>query len=128
MTTPDQYGMSMGSTAPHNGAYDVPGGAGGHLPEFSTGISGETDPNKTASVFNLNADSARYNAMVPRQFGPTSVLQTVVRNPGGNGMSAGQAARRWADGSPQGNPNGMAQSSFEKAVLLKMAGQDSGVE
>lgn len=123
----DDYGFSP-NPVESNGAYEVPGGSGGHLPEFSKGITGETDPANTASVFSLNRDSARFNAMVPHQFRPSSVLQPIQSNPGGNGMSAGQAARRFADGTSMGNPNGMAESSFQKAALLKLAGQDTGIE
>jgi hypothetical protein len=125
---PGEYGFSAGSTAPNNNAYGAPGESGGHLPSFQTGISGETNPENTASVFNLSRDSARFNSLVPHQFTPQSTLLAIQRNPGGNGMSAGQAARRWADGSPMGNPNGIAEDSFQKAALLRMAGQDSGIE
>lgn len=122
-----EYGFSSGSTAPNNNAYGDPGESGGHLPSFQTGITGETNPANTASVFNLDRNAARFNAMVPHQMRPT-FLTPVMKNPGGNGMSAGQAARRWADGTPIGNPNGIAEDGLQKAALLKMAGQDTGIE
>lgn len=90
--------------------------------EFGTGMVG--DPGSAAS--SLNADSARQNAMVPHSFQSQSVLQSRMQNPGGNGMSAGDASRRLADGTPLGSVNGTSESSFEPSAMLRLQGVDSG--
>jgi hypothetical protein len=88
--------------------------------EFATGQVG--DPGNAAS--SLNQDSQRWN--LSAQFRPTSVLQPVMRNPGGLGMSAGDASRRLADGTYMGSVNGTSISSFEPAAMLRLTtGQDA---
>jgi hypothetical protein len=125
MTPDDPYGFNANPNA--SAQPSARGASSPRAPDFSTGITGETDVDNTASVFSLNRDAARFNAQVPHQMRPT-FLTPIQRNPGGNGMSADQAARRFADGTPMGNPNGISASSFQKAALLRMAGQDSGIE
>jgi hypothetical protein len=90
-------------------------------PEFNTGITG--DPG-TAEA-SLDADADRFNNLSPHQFVPTSVLQPIESNPGGNGMSAGDAARRTITGEYMGSVNGMSASSFQPAAMLRMSGLDS---
>jgi hypothetical protein len=113
--------------------YSEPGatlGNSGRTAQFSTGQTG--DPGNIAASASqdpgLNLNSAQFNGQVSAGVGrPTSVLQNVMPNPGGNGMSAGQAARRFADGTPIGNPNGIAADQLERAALLRMTGQDTGI-
>ena len=114
------YGFSP-NPVPSNGAYGEPGQ---RLPDFSTGINGETDPGNVAS--SLNQTSARFNAQVPTGYRPSSLTPVMRRS--ANGMSADQAALRFADGTPMGTPNGQAADQFERAALLRLAGQDTGIE
>lgn len=120
-------------TRPYAGP-DAAGGNAGRGGEFATGITG--DPGNLAGVASEVANSERFNAQVPHQFGqfaqvspggyrPSSVLTPFGRNPGGNGMSAGDAARRWADGSYMGSVIGTSVSSFEPAAMLRASGQDA---
>lgn len=117
-------------TRPYAGP-DATGGNAGRGGEFATGITG--DPGSLAGVASEVANSERFNAMVPHQFGqvapggyrPSSVLTPFGRNPGGNGMSAGDAARRWADGTPMGSVNATSLSSFEPAAMLRASGQNA---
>jgi hypothetical protein len=95
---------------------DATGGNAGRTGEFSTGITGATVVPGSES---LTAASARYNAQVPTQYRPTSVLQPIMRR-SANGMSAD--TRRWADGTPMGSVNGTSESSFEPAAMLRLSG------
>jgi hypothetical protein len=113
-----------------NTAPDPSAGVGSRLDGFSTGVRG--DASSAAGVGSEIANSARYNAMVPRQVGsagltvrPTSVLQSLSTNPGGLGMSAGDSARRMYNGQYLGSVVGTSESSFEPSALLRMSGQDS---
>jgi hypothetical protein len=49
----------------------------------------------------------------------------MTRNPGGNGMSASDAARRTIDGQYLGSVNGSSASSFEPAAYLRLTGENS---
>lgn len=89
------------------------------VPDSSVGVGSRTGafygpPEGIAGTASLNADSARFQANVPRSFMPSSVLTPLnySNNPGGNGMSADMAARRFADGTPMGSVNGTSESSF----------------
>jgi hypothetical protein len=121
--------MAAGFTAdgqpsrPYSSPEQVPAGAEFRSREFATGTTG--DPGSAAS--SLNEDSARYNLLTPKQFTPTSVLQPITKNPGGNGMSAADASRRLADGTPLGSVNGTSASSFEPAAMLRLAGQQDAI-
>ena len=108
-----------------------PGQTGGSVPEFSTGITG--DPSSVATVagqdHHLNINAQQFNAQVSPGVRPTSVLQPIMRNPGGLGMSAADAARRTFDGQYLGSVNGTSVSSFEPTALRRLAtGQDTGIE
>ena len=99
--------------------------------QLQLGASG--DPDNTATVAaqpdaGLTADSLQFRAMTPRGYRPSSVLTPIGsdNNPGGLGMSAGDAARRLPDGTYVGSINGQSESSFEPSALLKMqSGLDS---
>jgi hypothetical protein len=98
-------------------------GATGRTAQFTTGITG--DPGSAAGVQSEIADTDRFNAMVPHQFRPSSVLTPIMKNPGGLGMSTGDAARRTADGTYLGSVNGTSASSFEPSALLRLSEADS---
>lgn len=105
---------------------------GGNAPrsaEFSTGQAG--DPGHIASVRNqdpgLSLSSMQFNAQTPAGVRATSVLQPIMRNPGGNGMSAADAARRLPTGQYLGSINGTSQSSFEPAAMLRITGQQDAL-
>jgi hypothetical protein len=105
--------------------YSGPDQLGGNAPRsaaFSIGHLG--DPGNAAT--SLNQDSARWNP--PGGFRPTSVLQSVMRNPGGLGMSAGDASRRLVTGQYLGSVNGTSESSFQPAAMLRLNGDDTGIE
>lgn len=91
------------------------------------GAAGDPDNIATATArpdAGLTADSPQWRAMTPKGYTPSSILTPIGRNPGGNGMSAADASRRWADGSYMGSPIGTSESSFEPAALLRMTGLD----
>ena len=96
--------------------------------ELQRGIAG--DPDNIATVTTrpsagLLADSAQWSSAGAAGYRPTSVLQPIMTNPGNLGMSAGDAAHRLPDGTFLGTGNGMAESSFEPAAMLKMSGLNS---
>lgn len=111
--------------------YSAPSQLGGNAPrsaQFTTGFHGDPDNTATATTrasTSLTADSLQFNSMVPGGVRPTSVLQPIQRNPGGNGMSAADAARRFADGTPMGSVNGTSESSFEPSAMLRLSGLDA---
>src|SRR5689334_1823664 len=97
------YGADSAPSRPFSAPGQYPGPA--RSQELQRGIDG--DPDNTASVTSqpaatLTQNSLQFNSLVPGGVRPTSVLQPIQRNPGGNGMSAGDAARRFADGTPMG--------------------------
>lgn len=105
-------------------------GAAGRTGEFSTGTTGEQDPGNVATAAgqdpHLNLNGQQFNDQVPAGVRPTSVLQPLMRNPGGLGMSAGDAARRTITGQYLGSVNATSVSSFEPSAMLKLAaGQDA---
>ena len=113
--------------------YSEPGatlGNAGRTGQFNTGQTGEQDPGNIASVLSAAPDpslvsrSLQFNSQVTGAR-PTSVLQPLMRNPGGNGMSAADAARRTVTGQYLGSVNGTSQSSFEPAAMLRLSGLDS---
>ncbi len=120
MATPIQptrlrpYGGSPGSTAGESRSNS-----------FSTGAA-PVDPGNSAGVQSEVYNSEQYNALVPHQWRPTSVLQNPMTNPGGNGMSAADAARRTINGTYLGSIDGTSASSFEPAAMLRLTtGQDA---
>lgn len=145
MAGPGEYGLSYDPSASARPPaltdeglptrpYATPDQLGGATPrgqEFDTGRAGETDPGRTASIRNnqdpgLSLSSQQFRAQVPVGVRPTSVLQPIMRNPGGNGMSAGDAARRMVDGTYLGSINATSASSFKPSAMLRLAtGQDS---
>jgi hypothetical protein len=105
--------------------YSSPEMLAGNAPrsaEFNTGQAG--DPGNIASVRNqdpsLSLNSEQFNGQVPAGVRPTSVLQPLMKNPGGLGMSAGDAARRLPTGQYMGSVNGTSESSFEHAAMLRL--------
>ena len=97
--------------------------------QMQLGAAGDPDNIATATArpdAGLTADRLRqWRAMTPKGYTPGALILTPIgRNPGGNGMSAADASRRWADGSYMGSPIGTSESSFEPAALLRMTGLD----
>jgi hypothetical protein len=112
--------------------YSAPDQLGGNAPRSAELLKGAFgDPGSIASIRNqdpgLNINSQQFNQQVAQDaVRPMSVLQPIMRNPGGNGMSAGDAARRTFDGQYLGSVNGTSQSSFEPSALLRLTtGQDA---
>ena len=85
-----------------------------------TGLNQTGDLAGNASI---NADSERFNALVPRQFSQHSVLQTAM--PSANGMSETDA-RRMLPGMPGLLPtqNGSSPSSYQQGIYMRLAGQN----
>lgn len=107
--------------------YANPGQLGGNAPrtqQFSTGISG--DPGSAAGSLSEIADSARYNAMIPRQFSQHSVLQTSM--PSSNGYSSRDYQERMLPGlaKPLPSANGTSQDSYDKSLIMRLNGLDEG--
>jgi hypothetical protein len=118
-------------TRPYASPDQVPAGAEFRSNAFRTGVL--SDPGSAASSLNqdpgLTLNSQQFNAQVPAGVRSSSVLTPIMRNPGGLGMSAGDAARRLPDGTYMGSVIGTSQSSFEPAVMRRiMTGQDTGIE
>ncbi len=113
-------------------AYSGPDQLGGNASRsdsFATGTQGD-DPGNTATAtvrpnVGLTADSLQFRAQTPAGYRPSSVLTPIMKNPGGNGMSAGQAALRFPDGTSMGNANGISADQLETSALLKMSGLNS---
>lgn len=111
--------------------YSGPDQLGGNAPRsvsFETGQAGDPDNTATATVrpnVGLTADSLQFRAQTPAGYRPSSVLVPIMKNPGGNGMSASQAALRFPDGTSMGNANGISADQLESAALLKMSGLNS---
>jgi hypothetical protein len=111
--------------------YSGPAMTGGNAPRsasFQTGRAGDPDSAATVTTrasSSLTADSLQFNAAVPQGVRPTSVLQPIESNPGGLGMSAGDAARRTVTGQYLGSVNGTSQSSWEPAAMLRLSGQNA---
>jgi hypothetical protein len=108
--------------------YSGPGQLGGNSPRsvaFATGQAG--DPGHAATSLGqdpgLTMNSMQFNGQVPTGVRPTSVLQPLMRNPGGNGMSAGDAARRLPTGQYLGSVNGTSADSFEPSAMMRLTGQ-----
>ena len=133
---PGASALPHGSTAsgqpvrPYASPDQVPQGTEFRSNAFATGQRGETDPGNTASIRNnqdpgLNLSSAQFNSQVGG-YRPTSLLQGIEKNPGGLGMSAGDAARRLPTGEYLGSGNGSSESSFAPSTMLRLAtGQDA---
>ena len=104
---------------PYGSADDLDGNAP-RQQEFMTGLNQGGD---LAGNSSINADSARYNALVPRQFSQHSVLQTAM--PSSNGMSETDA-RRMLPGLSTLLPtqNGSSPSSYEQGIYMRLAGQN----
>ena len=105
----------------------LPQGAASRVQGLITGIQGDPASAGTATTRASNgllADSQQFNAQVGG-YRPASVLTPIMKNPGGLGMSAADASRRLADGTFLGTGNGMSESSFEPAAMLRLSGLDS---
>lgn len=111
--------------------YASPDDLAGNAPrsaEFATGTQG--DPGSAATVTTqadagLTDDSMQWNAQAGGGYRPSSVLTPIGKNPGGNGMSVGDASRRTFDGQYLGSVVGTSESSFEPAAMLRLLGQNS---
>lgn len=78
-------------------------------------------PGSVAST--MNEDSAVFNAKVAGAAAtPHSVLQPLMANPGGLGMSKENADNRTITGQYLGSGNGMSKDSFDKVSMLRMIG------
>jgi len=142
MAGPDEYGLSYDPSASarppaltDDGSptrpYADPGQLGGNAGRgaaFDDGQFGTPGSIATSAGqdTNLTMNAQQFRAQVPQGVRPTSVLQPLMKNPGGNGMSAGDAARRTVDGTYLGSVNATSASSFEPSAMLRLAtGQDS---
>lgn len=93
--------------------------------EFGTGLSGA--PEDSAGVSAMNADSERFNSLVPRQVGLSSVLQTAM--PSMNGIGTSDQSRVLPTGVPGQSimlpsQNGSSPDSWSKAIYMHMQGED----
>ena len=114
------YDADSAPSRPYGGP-GLLGGNAGRTEQLGIGMQGD-DPANAAS--SLNQDAARWNT--PAAYRPASILQPIMtRNPGGNGMSASDAARRTIDGQYLGSVNGSSASSFEPAAYLRLTGENS---
>lgn len=108
--------------------YSGPDQLGGNAPrsaEFVTGANRTGDPaTAVGQDSGLSLNAQQFQAQVGG-YRPSSVLTPIGKNPGGLGMSAADAGRRWADGTPMGTLNGTSESSFEPAALLRQSGLDA---
>lgn len=104
---------------PYSGP-DMTGGNEGRTASFSAGTA-PVDPGNAAT--SLNQDSQRWNPA--GGFRPTSVLQPIMRNSGGNAMSAGDAARRLPDGTYLGSINATSVSSFAPSAMMRLTGHQA---
>ena len=78
-------------------------------------------PESRTGAFSLGQDSAKYNAMVPKSVGQTSVLQPY--RPSGNGMSANDyEARVLPGGTVLPTSNGMGAGTYQQAMLMRLQG------
>jgi hypothetical protein len=69
----------------------------------------------------LNQESSVLNAKVAgTAYSPQSVLQPMMKNPGGNGMSAKDAENRTMTGDYYGNDNGSSESTFKTSSMMKL--------
>jgi hypothetical protein len=102
-------------------------GAPGRSLELARGAFGDPAgqaPGSSGEDSGLTLSAAQFNRQASGGARPTSVLQPLSSNPGGNGMSAGDAARRTIDGQYLGSVNGTSESSFEPAAYLRLTSQD----
>lgn len=124
--------MPSGGFRPYATPSQVPGGPESFRSSaFRSGANGDPDSAATVTTrpdTGLTSDSMQWTARAGGGYRPSSVLTPIGsnNNPGGLGMSAGDAAKRLPDGTFLGTGNGMSESSFEPAALLKLsAGLDS---
>ena len=110
---------ASGQPARPYSAPDQLGGATPRTAEMITGFRGDPDNAATS----LNQDSQRWN--LSAQFRPTSVLQPLMKNPGGNGMSSSDAARRLPTGEYLGSINATSANSFEPAAMMHLTGHNT---
>ena len=110
--------------------YSGPDQLGGNSPRsaaFATGQAGDPD-NAVTSLGQdrgLTMNSMQFNSKVSPGVRPTSVLQPLMSNPGGNGMSAADAARRLPTGQYLGSVNGTSADSFEPSAMMRLSGQNA---
>jgi hypothetical protein len=118
MPGPAGFTSDATPSRPYSGP-DMTGGNSSRSASFALGQAG--DPGNAAT--SLNQDSKQWNP--PAGLRPTSVLQPIMRNPGGNGMSADDAARRLPTGEYMGSVNGTSASSFEPSAMMRLTGHQA---
>ena len=106
------------SGRPYGSSEDL-GGNAPRRAQFASGANGTGD---IAGNSALNADSARFNALVPRQVGLHSVLQTAM--PSMNAMSATDYERVLPGGYVLPTQNGSSPASYEKSIFMNLQGDD----
>lgn len=119
---------STGQPARPYGSADDLGGNAPRSPQFQTGMAGDPDSAATVTArpdAGLTADSMQWTAQAGGGYRPSSVLTPIMKNPGGLGMSAGDAARRTFDGQYLGSVVGTSESSFGPAAMLRLSGLNS---
>ena len=119
---------STGQPARPYGSADDLGGNAPRSPQFQTGLTGDPDSAATVTTrpdAGLTADSMQWTAQAGGGYRPSSVLTPIMKNPGGLGMSAGDAARRTFDGQYLGSVVGTSESSFGPAAMLRLSGLNS---
>ena len=100
----------------------LPAGAQSRAQSFTMGTQGD-DPQNAAGVSSIDANSARFNSMVPHQFRPGSLLNQT--RPSMNAESAADYARVLPGGYVLPTQNGQSVSSWETSNYLRMQGQDA---
>ena len=110
------------SGQPTGRPYASPSDLDGNAPrqqEFMTGVNRTGD---IAGNSAINANSARWNSLTPRQVGLTSVLQTAM--PSLNARSESDYQRLLPGGYELPSRNGSAADTYEKAIYMRLQGQD----
>lgn len=92
-------------------------------PEQAAGVpEGRTNAFNAGQSGGLAADSARYNAMVPKTSMPQSVLQSP--RPGLNAMSQGDYdSRVLPGGMVLPTANGSSENTYQQSMILRLQGK-----
>jgi hypothetical protein len=107
--------------------YSAPDQLGGNSPRQAEFASAANSTGDIAGNSALNADSERFNALVPRQVGLESVLQTAM--PSFNGIGTSDQQRLLPTGQPGKSimlpsQNGSSPASWQQAVYMHLNGDD----
>lgn len=99
-----------------------------HPAEFEGGINHAQNSgalNEGTISPGLSQSSASFNAQVAHgESAPHSVLQPIIKNPGGLGMSAQDSEHRDLQGHFLGAVNGVSPESYQQAAMLKLTGDN----